>query len=168
MERPPISLRSIVITFVVVLVGYVASYRWITRLQTRKGPWVVAFTNEPVGGPFVVIASAALRTSNVVLRFPEEKGPPSNVARTIRFDKPNRALPFGRTIFDDLMFLPGTVTLDLFGHEVELLPRTLVLNRQPVPWLSDRTNSLWNSNKLPSSVLQPRKKAGYSEKEPKT
>ena len=33
--------------------------------------------------------------------------------------------------------LPGTVTLEFAGHEVELLPRTLYLNRRPHPWQSE-------------------------------
>jgi hypothetical protein len=36
----------------------------------------------------------------------------------------------------DTTFQPGTVTFQLFGHEIELLPRTLVLDRQEHGWQS--------------------------------
>jgi hypothetical protein len=42
----------------------------------------------------------------------------------------------------DTTFLPGTVALELFNHEVELLPRVLVIDRQEHPWLSESTITL--------------------------
>ena len=32
------------------------------------------------------------------------------------------------------MFLPGIVTMNLLGHEIELMPRTLVVDKKEVPW----------------------------------
>jgi hypothetical protein len=57
---------------------------------------------------------------------------------TVRFDQPSKGdtIPFGRVRFLDTTFLPGTVTLDLFGHEIELLPRTLIVDKQERPWRS--------------------------------
>ena len=46
------------------------------------------------------------------------------------------AVPFGQVLFTDLTYLPGTVSFEVFGHEVELLPRTLIVDRQEVPWKS--------------------------------
>jgi hypothetical protein len=40
------------------------------------------------------------------------------------------------------MYLPGTVTLELFGHEIELLPRVLIIDRKEHPWKSGTTISL--------------------------
>ncbi len=34
----------------------------------------------------------------------------------------------------DTTFLPGTVTFELFGHEIELLPRALIIDRQEHAW----------------------------------
>ena len=55
----------------------------------------------------------------------------------------------------DTTFLPGTLTFQFFGHEIELLPRVLVLDRQEHPWRSGevvtvipgqaRTNALEHS-----------------------
>ena len=43
-------------------------------------------------------------------------------------------MPFGECIYQDLMFLPGVVTMNLLGHEIELMPRTLVVDKKEVPW----------------------------------
>ena len=43
-------------------------------------------------------------------------------------------VPFGECIYQDLMFLPGVVTMNLLGHEIELMPRTLVINKKQMPW----------------------------------
>ena len=32
------------------------------------------------------------------------------------------------------MFLPGVVTMNILGHEIELMPRTLVIDKKEVPW----------------------------------
>ena len=45
-------------------------------------------------------------------------------------------VPFGQCIFMDTTFLPGTLTFRMFGHELELLPRTLVVDHQEQPWRS--------------------------------
>ena len=42
---------------------------------------------------------------------------------TVEFDRPRKAAVFGRVIYEDLMQLPGVVTFNLFGHEVELMRR---------------------------------------------
>ena len=43
-------------------------------------------------------------------------------------------VPFGECIYQDLMFLPGIVTMNLLGHEIELMPRALVVDKKEVPW----------------------------------
>ena len=51
-------------------------------------------------------------------------------------------VPFGNCVFMDTTFLPGTVTLQLFGHEIELLPRVLVIDRQEHSWRPGNTIAL--------------------------
>ena len=58
-----------------------------------------------------------------------------------------------------LFVLPGVITFDLFGHEIELMPRTLVINKKEVPWKSESVIELWPTNKLP----QPLKPAHHDE-----
>ena len=51
-------------------------------------------------------------------------------------------VPFGNCVFMDTTFLPGTITFQLFGHEIELLPRVLVIDRQEHPWRPDTAIAL--------------------------
>lgn len=150
---------SIAITFVLAAVFYFVAYAWLSKRQTGKGPWHVVFTNDFAGTPEIIITQTNLGISNVCVRFLEEKLNATQHIGVVEFTKPETAVPFGTRVFDDLMFLPGTVTLDCFGHEVELLPRVLVLNRKTVPWQSNSTNTLAPSTKLPPEARQPAKKS---------
>ena len=55
--------------------------------------------------------------------------------------------------------LPGVITLDLFGHEIELLPRVLIVNKKEVPWQSGLSLVLSPTNKpaIPPKPPTPRK-----------
>jgi hypothetical protein len=152
---------SIGITLAAVLVFYFVAYSWLSKRQVNKGPWQVLFTNDVSGTPELVIDQPSLSISNVRVRFPGETLSSTQGTGFVEFRKPEMKPPFGARIFDDLMFLPGTITLDCFGHEVELLPRVLVLNRQEVPWKSNSTNSLAASAKLPPEARKPAKKPRF-------
>ncbi len=46
-------------------------------------------------------------------------------------------VPFGTCVFMDTTFLPGTVSFtNIFGHDIELLPRVLIIDRQEHAWKS--------------------------------
>ncbi len=151
---------SITITFVAALVFYLIAYSWLTRKQTASGPWQVLFTNDAAGVPELVIQQTNRGISNLHVRFVDEQLSPTQRTGFVEFRKPQTPTPFGQLIYDDLMFLPGTVTLDCFGHEVELLPRTLVLNRKPIAWASTTTNELKPAMKL-SPEQRKKIKGGY-------
>jgi hypothetical protein len=125
------SLRNLLVgAAVAALAFYVAGFGINEHLRWRRGPWEVRF--EPGAEPRLVINQPRLGIAGVTLSFPGEtaEGPPM----TIRFETPRQAIPFGSVKYDDLTYLPGVVTLDLFGHEIELLPRTLYVNRKAIPW----------------------------------
>jgi len=63
------------------------------------------------------------------LRFNEAKPVPYEV-------------PFGKCVFMDTTFLPGTLAFEFFGHELELLPRALMVDHQEHPWVSGRPITL--------------------------
>ncbi len=151
---------SITITFVAALVFYLIAYSWLTRKQTASGPWQVQFMTNSVGVPELVIQQTNRGIANVHVRFAGESLSPTQQVGVVEFQKPQTTTPFGEVIYDDLMFLPGTVTLDCFGHEVELLPRTLVLNRKPVAWVSNTTNELTAAMKL-TPEQRKKVKGGY-------
>src|SRR5256885_1910294 len=147
---------KILITFAVVLLFYITAFTWLQHRQTRTGPWEATFVTDAIGNPSITIYQPKLNIAEVKLVFRGEKGEPTNLSQTVRFDRVDAVVPFGSVIFHDLMFLPGTVTMDLFGHEVELLPRTLIVNKKEVPWKSNTAIELSPTNKLPVAPKPPK------------
>ncbi|MGN6553528.1 MAG: hypothetical protein ACTHLW_07375 [Verrucomicrobiota bacterium] len=143
------TLRNIALLFVGVLVIYVLAYYGIEHRRTRLGAWRVTFTNAVSGAPALVIQEPALGITNVQIVFPNAgSGQPYSNA-TVVFDQPREvpyALPFGQCIFMDTTFLPGTVVLQAYGHEVQLLPRVLTLDNKEHPWQSAETHLLSATN----------------------
>ncbi len=161
---PTSSWRIFAIPAVLALLGYVLLYGCDARLRDRRGPWAVTFRLEADGSPAVRIDQPALGISNVVVRFRGEimgagasatNLPPASLPATVRFDVPRQAVPFGRLAFDDLMYLPGTVVLQCFGHEVQMLPRTLYLNRAARGWSNDAVFELTAAEKPAVGSLAP-------------
>jgi len=78
----------------------------------------------------------AITNQEVIFSVPPQPGSPAPLTfadpKPVPFD-----LPFGKCIFMDTTFLPGSVTFGLFGHTVELLPRTLIIDNQEQPWRSN-------------------------------
>ena len=146
--------KSIVVTFVVVVILYFAFFWGIERFRKHRGPWVVEFGANPEGEATLTVSQVARGLSEVRLVVHGERV--TNAPGSVRFDRVQQPVPFGRVIYEDLTFLPGVVTFDLFGHEVELLPRVLVVNKQQVPWQRGATIDLWPTNK-PAVPPQPPK-----------
>ena len=129
--------RPFILAFVLALVGYVLCYHAIEYRRTRKGPWEVGFTKNAGGEPTLIINQAMLGVTNVQIIFPGETTSATNPAEVMVFNQPQPVpynVPFGQCVFLDLTFLPGTVTFRLFGHEIELLPRVLMLDHDERPW----------------------------------
>jgi hypothetical protein len=42
----------------------------------------------------------------------------------------------------DTTFLPGTIVFEMFGHEVQLIPRVLTIDKQEQPWRVDEEIAL--------------------------
>ncbi|MEW6303645.1 MAG: hypothetical protein AB1705_09255 [Verrucomicrobiota bacterium] len=137
------------LVFAVTLVLYFTTFSWMEHRRTRKGPWEITFTSTN-GTPVVVITQPALNISDVQLQFPGETLPPTNFSARVEFRQPQQwpfPVPFGRCIYQDLTFLPGVVTFDLFGHEIELMPRTLVIDHAEHPWQNGESHFLSATNK---------------------
>ena len=75
-----------------------------------------------------------LRISNVTAVFPDQRIMLSNMPVTVVFSQPITNVPFGHVIYLDTTFLPGSVVFGLFGHEIQLLPRVLIVDRKELPW----------------------------------
>jgi hypothetical protein len=159
MNSSGVTWKSAALTFVIALVFYLLAWSWITRRQTGQGPWRVAFGTNAAGVPQLVIAQNSLGLSNITVRFAGESLG-TNGTGTVAFGKPKMPVPFGRLAYDDLMFQPGSVALDCFGHVIELLPRNLGLNGESKPWRSGDEFTLGLTNKL-SAEARKKFKGGY-------
>lgn len=132
-------LKLISIPLVGALVLYFGGYFAVEFLRHRKGSWEVEFfvTND---APALRIAQPFLGVSNVVLVLEGETAATLTNQAPMTFNDPRNTpypVPHGRVIFEDLTFLPGTVTFDFHGHGVELIPRMLILNQRQLDWTSD-------------------------------
>ncbi|HVV73035.1 MAG TPA: hypothetical protein VHI52_16280 [Verrucomicrobiae bacterium] len=143
--KPDGPLKHFVIAFLIAAACYAVFYPTIEHRRVRKGPWEVAFTNSSEGAPMVVINQPKLAITNVQLSFPDHPALPTPAQTNFAFKQPREVpytVPLGECVFMDTTFLPGTVTFKLAGHEVELLPRVLIVDHQEYPWVSGSTLTL--------------------------
>jgi hypothetical protein len=145
--------RTLIVAAFVIGALYFAVFYGIEGCRQSSGPWRVTFTTNEAG-PVIEVAQPKLNRS-AVLKFPGETVGATNYPVTVEFDRPRKAAVFGRVIYEDLMQLPGVVTLDLFGHEVELMRRTLIVNRRTIPWAPPPVVELWPTNK-PATPIKAR------------
>ena len=142
--------------FAITVAVYLAAFHGIERSRARKGPWSVEFGVDGQGRPAVTVSQDGLGISDVRVVFVEETLTNQFVGTNVLFGGPRRVpfeLPFGECFFQDLTFLPGTVTLRPFkGHEVELLPRTLLVNRREYAWKSGEVIEVFQTNRVPHLV----------------
>jgi hypothetical protein len=147
--QPSNPLKHFVFAFLIALVIYFVAYNAIEHRRTRNGPWQITFTND-AGLPALVINEPQLNISNVVLVFHGQ--PPSPTNLLLLFDTPRQVpfdLPMGKCVFMDTTFQPGTLVFSEFGHEIQLLPRTLTLDKQEHAWRSGEVIALTNTAKVP-------------------
>ena len=152
--------KSVVTTFVLAVFFYMVAYSLMTKKQRGRGPWRVDFGTNGAGIPQLVIAQPALGISNVTVQFAGESLAPTNGAGTVSFNQPRLPIPFGYVAYDDLMFQPGVVALDCFGHVVEMVPTALGLDGVRLGWTNGAFFSLVPTNKL-SAEARKKLKGGY-------
>jgi hypothetical protein len=138
-------LKMLLIAFVIALVVYAVAFFGIQNRRTRRGPWQVAFTNDVSGAPELIISQPALAITNVQIIFPNATLPKNFSPKNLAFDQPREVpfdLPFGQCLFMDPTFLPGTLVFSISGHEIQLIPRVLTIDKVEQPWKSNATISL--------------------------
>lgn len=157
-EKSENVFKHAAIAFAIALVGYILFYSCDARLRSRHGPWIVDFLATTNQEPLLIINEPGLGIHDVKILLTGEKLTNGTPTGTFRFYSPtNLSLPYGRVRFHDLTYLPGTITLDMFGHEIEMLPRTLFINTKEVPWQNDITHVLSPTNKIPGLKDRDRK-----------
>jgi len=134
--------------FAIALVVYVITYFGDQNLRTKDGGWQVTFTTNQLGAPMLLVNLPSQGITNCSFVFEGETVPTDFRPSTTNYVNPTKlpvTVPFGRLFHADLTYLPGVVTFDFFAedanatnkgrrHEVELLPRGLVVNRQEHQW----------------------------------
>src|SRR6059058_5728335 len=101
MLLPPMKSRAptwktVVLTFVIAVIFYLAAYSWMNKRQTGKGPWQVNFTTNSAGVPQLIIAQPTLHISNITVQLLGESLAASNGTGLVMFAKPRQLTPFGR------------------------------------------------------------------------
>src|SRR6476646_3440889 len=91
---------------------YVLAYSWIEHRRNRNGPWELTFSTTSNGNAVILVNHSNLKIKNVTFSF---SSPPlkvtTNLPVRLTFAQPRPVpfdLPFGRCIFMDTTFLPGT------------------------------------------------------------
>jgi hypothetical protein len=133
-------VKKLTVLFAVTAAAYFVAFIAIEHRRTRHGPWRVDFTNTVSGAPMLRVNQPALGITNVQIILDGAQlppaGPPLNFAQPqpVPFE-----VPFGRCVFMDTTFLPGTLAFELSGHEIQLLPRVLTVDKKERPWHSGET-----------------------------
>jgi hypothetical protein len=153
--KPEGPAKHFLLAFLLALAGYIVFYQIIEYRRTRKGPWQVTFTVSAEGVPAIVINQPKLGITNVRINFSGQTRPATNGPVTLLFRQPKPVpyeVPFGNCVFMDTTFLPGTITFQFFGHEIELLPRVLVIDRQEQTWRPDTVIALPRGQPAPAQT----------------
>lgn len=163
-----ITPKSIAVCFVAVLSLYLAIFYGVEHWNHRNGAWEIEFMSDAMGNPSIAIYQSKLNISSVEILFPGEKVSATNLAHKVKLDRPLNFLPFqmpiGEVIYEDLRSLPGVITFNFFGHEVELLPRVLIVNKKEIPWKSETIIELSATNK---PAIPPKPPKGWDENSPR-
>jgi hypothetical protein len=130
--------KHLCIAFAAALAIYLAGFSWMEHRRARLGPWEVTFVKDATSAPQIRINQRALQITNVQLQFitSAEVGSTNVTVEFVAGHAVPFAVPFGECVFMDPLFLPGTVTLELFDHQVELLPRSLRIDDRQHDWKS--------------------------------
>ena len=125
--------RHLAAAAILAVVFYIAAFAWIEHRRVAKGPWEIVFISDGAGRPSLWISQAALQISQR-LSFPDDQVARTNLAELVKFREAATNLPFGEMLLQDPLYLPGTITMRLFGHQIEVLPRTLIVDKTEHPW----------------------------------
>jgi hypothetical protein len=137
--KPAGPLKLFLSAFVIAVVVYAVAFYAIEHRRTKNGPWRVTFSSS--GGastPCLIIDEPGLGITNLKISFPGQTAPATNAV--LVFDQPQEVpfpVPFGNCVFMDAISLPGTVAFSLFGHEIQLIPRVLTIDKREYPWQSN-------------------------------
>ena len=114
---------------------YVVTFGWIEHRRVVKGPWEIAFQSDAAGHPSLVVRQSTLGIAETI-EFPAARVEPG-LDQRLQFAEAVTNTPFGKVLFQDPTFLPGTLTFDFFGARVEFLPRVMAIDKSERAWERD-------------------------------
>jgi hypothetical protein len=153
-------MKKLFATFVATLFLYVTFYGACELKRRQGGPWNVTFATSNGVPELRIEHPRLLGPMPVTLRFPGETPDRTDLPITAVFNQPiTNAMPFGPVIFVDSTILPGTVTLNCFGHVVEIVPRTLFLDFHETPWTAGTNITMTPATKPPPEKLRTKGQA---------
>lgn len=135
----------------ITLLVYGIVFSWVENKRRKHGPWEITFTQVD-NSPALLVNHAELGLTNITIVFAEASAP-AHLPQTVRFEHGQVApldLPFGKCVFLDTLFQPGTVACEIFGHEIQILPRTMTINRVDYPWAT--TQKILLTNRPPATL----------------
>ena len=142
-------LRHLALPFGIAVLVYAVFYTAIEHRRTKNGPWQVAFTNDASGTPVLLVNQPKIGITNLQIAFTGETNranaqnalPSLNQPHAVPFDT-----PLGKCVFVDTTSLPGTLVFDMFGHEIQLIPRVLTIDGKEIPWQANTTITVAATN----------------------
>ena len=132
-------LSRALLAFGIAVLLYVVTYSAIEHRRASKGAWQITFGHEETGAPAILINQPGIGLTNVRISFASATSTLTNGSVMLEFKEARRTpfdVPFGRCVFLDTVFLPGTIVLDMFGHQIQLMPRVLTVDGVERPWRS--------------------------------
>jgi len=150
--------RKIATVFGIILAVYCLVFVLDGFLRKRKGPWKVSFEKAQPGEVTIRISHEKLNIHDSQIRI---QASPKTLASftnaTVDFRSPADLPPVGQVLYTDLTFLPGVVTLEIEGQDIELLPRSLVVNRTARGWNFSTPILLTPKDRLPEGPAAPQR-----------
>jgi hypothetical protein len=151
-------LIEMAILFAATCIIYLLVFLVFEKRRNTHGGWEILFEASPGNPALVSISQPHLGISNVNLKFDVPHTISNVVSEKVIFNSPHLTTPFGKVIVLDTRYLPGTIVLNLFSNEVQVLPRILTINDIEYPWVSG-TNLVFSfGTNPPMNVLQYKRK----------
>ena len=144
--------RQVILVFLVTLAIYAGGFAAQQWWRGHRGPWEVTYMRAGAGRGALEIRQRTLGIERLRLLVADENGAFPTNETLVRFDEPTiRQVPAGEVVFLDTTYLPGTVTMEISGQQIEILPRTLRIGREEIPWHPDREIDLTQLTNKPAA-----------------
>ena len=136
-------LRILLVVAIGSLGAYLFLYSTIEHWRLANGPWQVTFARSSGMEPMLTIQHPRFHIEHVEILFKGHNSPATNVVHEFNKMQPvPYPVPFGECKFQDLISRPGTVVLEIYGHEIQLMPNSLTIDKHSIPWKSNQRISL--------------------------